>query len=163
MFTGNYDNREKEGQADGWGYYHLTTYNVIKWNLTAKWKFKINAKTYKISWSQWKWEKTVLVTVPRSSKDLANVGCLTLKHRQSTKDEALQKRRACLPRIKRDPQPLNAVAKMTLFTTVLWTANAELRMPHCFHTYCQKNPHTSKTTTWMHYLLNLRISSQVQS
>lgn len=31
MFTGNYDNREKEGQADSWGYYHLTIYNVIKW------------------------------------------------------------------------------------------------------------------------------------
>lgn len=163
MFTGNYDNREKEGQADGWGYYRLTIYNVIKWNLTAKGKFKINAKTCKISWIQWKWEKAVLVTIPQSNKGLANVGCLTLKHRQSTKDEALQKRSACLPRTKRDPQPLNPLAKMTLFMIMLWTVSTKLRMSHCaFIHLVKKNTHV-KQHYLKHYLLNLRLSSQAQS
>lgn len=41
-------------------------------------------------------KKPVLFTTPLPNKDLAELGDLTLKHRQLKKDEALQKRMTCL-------------------------------------------------------------------
>ena len=50
--------------------------------------------------------ETVLLTIPLPNKNLAVLGQLTLKNRQLTKDELLQKRTTCLSKDQEKPSAL---------------------------------------------------------